>query len=67
MFTKRSMSTLPLSAEETLRLEREWTAADGAIARQVTAVVVGAGDRGQNYATFALDYPARLKVADHVT
>ena len=29
---------------------------------QVTAVVVGCGNRGQNYAAFALDFPSRLKI-----
>jgi len=30
--------------------------------RPVTAVVIGCGQRGQNYAGFALDFPKRLKI-----
>ena len=40
-------------------LDEQWTARDGPIARRVTAVVVGAGNRGENYASFALDFPSR--------
>ena len=40
-------------------LDERWTARDGPIARRVTAVVVGAGNRGENYASFALDFPSR--------
>ena len=40
-------------------LDEEWTARDGPIARRVTAVVVGAGNRGENYASFAIDFPSR--------
>ena len=43
-------------------LESEWTRIDGPIARQVTAVVIGAGLRGTKYAYFALDFPSRLKI-----
>ena len=40
-------------------LDELWTARDGPIARRVTAVVIGAGNRGENYASFALDFPSR--------
>ena len=40
-------------------LDEQWTARDGPIARRVTAVVIGAGNRGENYASFALDFPSR--------
>ena len=43
-------------------LEEAWDAVDGPAVRQVTAVVVGCGQRGQNYAAFALDFPSRLKI-----
>ena len=43
-------------------LEEFWSDQDGELPRQVTAVVVGAGHRGQNYANFALDFPSRLKI-----
>lgn len=43
-------------------LEELWSDQDGELPRQVTAVVVGAGLRGQNYANFALDFPSRLKI-----
>ena len=46
----------------TLDLEEAWDSADGPAVRQVTAVVVGCGERGQNYAAFALDFPSRLKI-----
>ena len=45
-------------------LEAEWDKVDGPIKRQVTAVVVGCGNRGQNYANFAVDFPSRLKVIE---
>lgn len=32
-------------------------------AKTVTAIVVGAGQRGYGYASFALDFPERLKVS----
>ena len=44
-------------------LEREWNRVDGAPLRQVTAIVIGCGQRGQNYAAFAQDFPGRLKIA----
>ena len=40
-------------------MDELWTARDGPIARRVTAVVVGAGNRGENYASFATDFPSR--------
>lgn len=43
-------------------VEAFWDDYDGPIKRQVTAVVVGCGNRGQNYANFAVDFPSRLKV-----
>ena len=43
-------------------LEASWDKFDGPIKRQVTAVVVGCGNRGQNYANFAVDFPSRMKV-----
>ncbi len=45
-------------------LERQWSEVDGKFpgSRPVTAVVVGCGNRGQNYGGFALDFPHRMKV-----
>lgn len=43
-------------------LESYWDEYDGPIERQVTAIVIGAGLRGQNYSTFSLDFPSRLKI-----
>ena len=43
-------------------LEQEWDKIDGPQARKVTAVVVGCGNRGQNYAQFAREFPSRLEV-----
>ena len=43
-------------------LEEAWDKVDGPAVRQVTAVVVGCGQRGQNYAAFALDFPSRLRI-----
>ena len=43
-------------------LDELWTARDGPIARRVTAVVVGAGNRGENYASFATDFPSRTDI-----
>ena len=43
-------------------LETYWDNIDGPSVRQVTAVVVGCGQRGQNYAAFAQDFPSRLRV-----
>ena len=43
-------------------LEAAWDEIDGPAVRTVTAVVVGCGNRGQNYAAFALDFPSRLKI-----
>jgi hypothetical protein len=47
---------------QTKHFEEFWSKQDGELPRQVTAVVVGAGLRGQNYANFALDFPSRLKI-----
>eukprot|EP00092_Neocalanus_flemingeri_P017171 GFUD01018568.1.p1 GENE.GFUD01018568.1~~GFUD01018568.1.p1 ORF type:complete len:440 (-),score=136.50 GFUD01018568.1:115-1434(-) len=44
------------------KLEQGWDARDGAAKRVVTVLVVGCGQRGQNYAAFALDFPSRMKV-----
>lgn len=50
----------PVDVEE---LERAWSEVDGGpLPKVVTAVVVGCGNRGQNYAAFALDFPKRMKV-----
>ncbi len=43
-------------------LERTWSDMDGSIPRKVTAVVVGAGQRGKKYADYALDFPFRLQI-----
>ena len=43
-------------------LEQCWDDRDGPPTRKVTAVVVGCGQRGQNYAAFAMDFPSRLEV-----
>ena len=43
-------------------LETYWDNIDGPAVKQVTTVVVGCGNRGQNYAAFAQDFPSRLKV-----
>ncbi len=46
-------------------LERFWSAQAGGSfpgSRPVTAVVLGCGVRGKNYAWFALDFPRRLKI-----
>lgn len=43
-------------------MEEIWDERDGKIQRQVTAVVVGGGNRGVNYSAFALDFPSRLKI-----
>ena len=48
--------------KSTQTLEELWSEQDGELPRQITAVVVGAGLRGQNYANFALDFPSRLKI-----
>ena len=34
----------------------------GEKSRMVTAIVIGAGNRGHTYATFALEQPERFKV-----
>jgi predicted dehydrogenase len=55
----------PKTSDETKSkqtLEEFWSEQDGEIPRQVTAVVIGAGHRGQTYANFALDFPSRLKI-----
>ena len=44
------------------KLEEDWDAIDGAAKQIVTVLVVGCGQRGQNYAAFALDFPSRMKV-----
>ena len=43
-------------------LEQSWDDQDGPPTRKVTALVVGCGQRGQNYAAFATDFPSRLEV-----
>ena len=43
-------------------LEQFWDDKDGPPSRKVTAVIVGCGQRGQNYAAFALDFPSRMEV-----
>ena len=43
-------------------LEQSWDDKDGPPTRKVTALVVGCGQRGQNYAAFAMDFPSRLEV-----
>ncbi|XP_028409428.1 uncharacterized protein LOC114532035 [Dendronephthya gigantea] len=43
-------------------LDELWSKKDGELPRLVTAVVVGVGNRGQNYANFALDFPSRLNI-----
>ena len=43
-------------------LEQGWDAVDGPPTRSVSVIVVGCGQRGQNYAAFALDFPSRMKV-----
>ena len=43
-------------------LEAAWDEMDGPAVRKVTAVVVGCGNRGQNYAAFASDFPSRLEI-----
>ena len=35
------------------------------VAKLVTAIVIGAGNRGQTYAGYSLDFPDRLKVWSH--
>ncbi|XP_040568881.1 putative oxidoreductase YteT [Lepeophtheirus salmonis] len=42
--------------------EAYWNTLNGPIEKQVTAIVIGAGLRGQNYSTYALDLPSRLKI-----
>ena len=49
-------------AVQSTSLEAAWDEIDGPAVRTVTAVVVGCGNRGQNYAAFALDFPSRLKI-----
>jgi len=43
-------------------LESCWDDVDGPPERVVTVLVVGLGQRGSNYANFALDFPSRMKV-----
>jgi len=43
-------------------LEQDWDSVDGPAKRVVSVLVVGCGQRGQNYAAFALDFPSRMKV-----
>jgi len=45
-----------------LGLEEQWDQLDGRAARQVSVLVVGLGQRGSNYAAFALDFPSRMAV-----
>ena len=35
----------------------------GAEDKQITVIVIGAGNRGHTYSQFALDFPQRLKVS----
>ena len=44
------------------KVEKLWNEVEGKPERQVTAVVIGCGQRGQNYATFALELPGWLKI-----
>ncbi|CAB4024018.1 4,5-dihydroxyphthalate dehydrogenase [Paramuricea clavata] len=59
---QRDEPTISDKIESNQTLEEFWSKQDGELPRQVTAVVVGAGLRGQNYANFALDFPSRLKI-----
>jgi predicted dehydrogenase len=43
-------------------LDDFWTRHDGPLLRRVTAVIVGAGSRGENYSEFALDFPSRMEI-----
>ena len=43
-------------------LEQLWDDKDGPPSHKVTVVIVGCGQRGQNYAAFALDFPSRMEV-----
>ena len=43
-------------------LEKYWDNIDGPALKQVKVLVIGCGQRGQNYAAFALDFPSRLRV-----
>ena len=43
-------------------LEKYWDNIDGPASKQVKVLVIGCGQRGQNYAAFALDFPSRLRV-----
>ena len=54
--------TIQHESKSNQTVEEFWSEQDGEIPRQVTAIVVGAGHRGQNYANFALDFPSRLKI-----
>jgi len=45
-----------------MELEQEWNTIDGPPTRVVNVLVIGCGQRGQNYAAFALDFPSRMKV-----
>jgi len=50
-------------------VEDFWNEKEGPPLRQVTAMVVGFGNRGNGYASFSLDFPSRLKivaVAEHL-
>ena len=54
-----------VSGSETVQatsLEAAWDEVDGPAVRKVTAIVVGCGNRGQNYAAFASDFPSRLEI-----
>lgn len=43
-------------------VEKFWESVEGPIKRQVTAIVLGCGQRGRGYARFALDLPGWLKI-----
>ena len=43
-------------------VEAQWTKIDGDISRQVSAIVIGCGNRGQTYSNFAKELPTWLKI-----
>ena len=50
------------TSDKIKQFEEFWSEQDGEQLRLVTAVIVGAGLRGQNYANFALDFSCRPKI-----